>query len=151
MPRIGLAWGGNPEFIDDVHRSIGLVRLSSLITLPGIKFFSIQKALRPGDAEILKGNPQLIHLGDDIEDFGDTAAIMSLLDLVISSDTSVVHLAGALGRPVWILLHQPADWRWMLEREDNPWYPSARLFRQTEMGVWDDVVARVAAELSKLN
>ena len=100
--------------------------------------------------EILRNHPQLIHLGDKLADFSDTAAIMSQLDLVISSDTAPVHLAGALGRPVWVLLDHVNDWRWMLDREDNSWYPTARLFRQPKAGEWESVVMRVADELSAL-
>jgi hypothetical protein len=148
-PRVAIAWAGNPDFIDDRHRSVGLPALSRLFELPGVEFFSIQKVLRPGDAELLERLRQVTHLGDEIEDFSDTAAIMSLVDLVISSDTSVVHLAGALGRPVWILLHHPTDWRWLLDRDDSPWYPSARLFRQRQIGAWAEVVDRVGTELAK--
>src|SRR5712671_2949359 len=148
-PRVAIAWAGNPDFIGDHSRSIGLPALSPLLDLSGIEFLSIQKALRPGDAEVLRRRPQVLHLGDEIEDFGDTAAIMSLVDLVISSDTSVVHLAGALGRMIWVLLSHPADWRWMLDRDDSPWYPSARLFRQRQTGAWTELVERVSAELAK--
>jgi len=88
------------------------------------------------------------HVGDRLKDFGETAAVMSLLDLVISSDTAPVHLAGALGRPVWILLRHVPDWRWLLDRDDSPWYPSARLFRQPVAGDWESVVAKVIEELS---
>ncbi|HWO37385.1 MAG TPA: hypothetical protein VNO32_52075 [Candidatus Acidoferrum sp.] len=88
-----------------------------------------------------------MQLGDAIEDFGDTAAIMSLLDLVISSDTSVVHPAGAMGKPVWVLLQYVADWRWLLGRDDSPWYPTARLFRQPAIDDWEGVVARIMREL----
>jgi tetratricopeptide (TPR) repeat protein len=148
LPRIGVAWGGNPEFIDDKPRSIGLAPLVSLLSTPGFQFVSIQKDLRAGDEQILRDHPQVLHLGDKLADFGDTAAIMSLLDLIISSDTAPVHLAGALDRPVWILLQHSADWRWMVERDDNPWYPAARLFRQTTAGDWAGVVGRVIAALS---
>jgi ADP-heptose:LPS heptosyltransferase len=84
---------------------------------------------------------------DELEDFADTAALIMNLDLVISVDTSVAHLAGALGRPVWTLLHADPDWRWLLQREDSPWYPTMRLFRQPVLGDWDPVIRRVAAEL----
>ena len=90
---------------------------------------------------------RLIDLRDEQKDFADAAAIVASLDLVISIDTSVAHLAGALGKPVWILLSKSADWRWLLDREDSPWYPTARLFRQSTMGNWQDVVARVEREL----
>jgi ADP-heptose:LPS heptosyltransferase len=94
--------------------------------------------------------PQLIDLQDEQRDFADTAAIVSHLDLIISIDTSVVHLTGAMGRPVWVLLHRAPDWRWLLDREDSPWYPTARLFRQTTLGNWQHVVKRVELELREL-
>ena len=118
-----------------------------LLAYTDVQFFSIQKDLRAGDLEILQNNSQITHLGKEIETFSDTAAIISLMDLVISSDTSVVHLAGALGKPVWILLQFVPDWRWLLDREDNPWYPTARLFRQDDTREWDNVIARVHAAL----
>jgi tetratricopeptide (TPR) repeat protein len=148
LPRIGLVWGGNPEFEGDKTRSVGLAPLMPLLSAPGFQFISIQKDLRSGDAEILQKFPQVIYLGDKLKDFSDTAAIMSRLDLTISSDTAPVHLAGALGRPVWVLLQRTPDWRWMLEREDNPWYPSARLFRQRTAGDWDGVIGQVGAALN---
>jgi tetratricopeptide (TPR) repeat protein len=148
-PRIGVAWAGNPEFVADRTRSIGLRPLMPLFSMPGVQLIGIQKDLRAGDEEILREHPELIHLGNQLADFCDTAAIMSQLDLIISSDTAVVHLAGALGRPVWILLEFLPEWRWMLNREDSPWYPSARLFRQSEAGDWQSVVARVADELRR--
>jgi tetratricopeptide (TPR) repeat protein len=145
--RIGIAWAGNPAFNGDRSRSIGLPRFSPLLSVAGVEFYSIQRELREGDRDILNSHPHVVHLGDTITDFDDTAAIISLLDLVISSDTSVVHLAGAMGRPLWILLQYVADWRWLLDRGDSPWYPTARLFRQPEMGDWESVVARVGQEL----
>jgi tetratricopeptide (TPR) repeat protein len=119
-----------------------------LLARSDVQFFSLQKDLRPGDAEILRNHPHVTLLGGDIETFSDTAAIMSAMDLVISSDTSVVHLAGALGRPVWILLQFVPDWRWLLAGDYSPWYPSARLFRQDETRSWDGVIARVQAALT---
>jgi hypothetical protein len=95
------------------------------------------------DAEILENNRNITHLGREIETFSDTAAIICSMDLVISTDTSVVHLAGSLGKPIWILLQFVPDWRWLLDRDDNPWYPTARLFRQGETRTWDDVIKRV--------
>jgi hypothetical protein len=148
--RVGIAWAGNRAFKDDQTRSIGLTRLLPILSVTGVKFISIQKDLRPGDREILRNNSQVIHLGDAIEDFSDTAAIVSLLDLVISSETSIVHLAGAMGKPVWILLQFAADWRWLLDRTDSPWYPTARLFRQPKIDDWESVVQEVKYELARL-
>jgi tetratricopeptide (TPR) repeat protein len=146
--RIGLAWAGNADFKGDRSRSIGLERLSPLLSVGGVAFFSLQKDLRAGDRDILLKHPQVTPLGEAIADFDDTAAIMASLDIVISSDTSVVHLAGALGRPVWILLQQVADWRWSLDRADCPWYPTARLFRQPKLDDWESVVREVAGALA---
>ena len=148
MPRIGVGWAGNPNFEADKSRSIGLTPLLPLFSVPGIQFISLQKDLRSGDEELLRQHPQVIHLGGELADFSDTAAIMSQLDLVISSDTAPVHLAGALGRPVWILLQRSPDWRWMFDREDTPWYPSARLFRQSETGNWRGLIDKVVAQLA---
>jgi ADP-heptose:LPS heptosyltransferase len=142
-PRIGISWAGNPQFKYDDERSIGLRRLLPLLSRREVQFFSIQKDLRDGDADILRANRQITQLGDAIDSFADTAAIISSLDLVISSDTAVVHLAGALGKPVWILLQFVPDWRWLLDRDDSPWYPTARLFRQSERNNWSSVISNV--------
>jgi tetratricopeptide (TPR) repeat protein len=147
--RVGIAWAGNADFKGDQTRSIGLRRLAPLLAVAGIQLVSLQKDMREGDRDILRSHPQIVHLGDAIEDFADTAAIMSELDLVISSDTSVVHLAGALGRPVWVLLQWVADWRWLRARSDNPWYPTARLFRQPRIDDWESVVSQVQQELAR--
>src|SRR5262249_48564709 len=141
--RVGLNWAGNPTFHRDAIRSIGLRPMLPLLAQSGVQFFALQKDLRDGDAEILRDHPGVTGLGDQIESFADTAAIISQLDLVISSDTSVVPLAGALGKPVWVLLQHVPDWRWLLDRDDSPWYPTARLFRQTEIGDWSGVIQRV--------
>jgi hypothetical protein len=147
--RIGLAWSGRPEHGNDTNRSIPL---RSLLQLLDVKagFVSLQKDVRPDDATVLKYRSDLVRFGDELKTFSDTAAVISKLDLVISVDTSVAHLAGALAKPVWILLPFVPDWRWLLDREDSPWYPTARLFRQTNPGDWSGVVSRVAVELEKL-
>jgi tetratricopeptide (TPR) repeat protein len=145
--RVGINWAGSPTFRHDPARSIGLARMLPLLAQSGVQFFSLQKDLRDGDAETLRGEPRIEALGGQIESFADTAAIISLIDLVISSDTSVVHLAGALGKPVWILLPFVPDWRWLLDREDSPWYPTARLFRQPALGDWNGVIGQVSAAL----
>jgi tetratricopeptide (TPR) repeat protein len=149
MRRIGIAWAGNPAFKGDQTRSIGLACFSPLLSVAGIEFLGLQRDLRDGDREILRNNSRVKHVGDAIEDFADTAAIMSSLDLVISSDTSVAHLAGALGRPVWVLLQYAADWRWLLDRSDSPWYPTARLFRQPAIDDWESVIRQVKDELAR--
>jgi tetratricopeptide (TPR) repeat protein len=148
-PRVAIAWSGRAGHANDRNRSIALARLEPLLALEGASFVSIQRELRAEDGETLARTPRLTHVGGDLDDFDDTAAVVSLVDLVISVDTSVVHLAAALGRPTWILLPFWPDWRWMLDRADSPWYPTARLFRQSAPGGWDSVLAQVTEELLK--
>ena len=148
-PRVGLVWSGNPRHSNDGNRSIPLARMVSLLS-PRIDFFSLQRDVRDDDAATLQDLPQLVHFGTGLRDFADTAALIEQLDLVISVDTSVAHLAGALGKPLWLLLPWLPDWRWLLEREDSPWYPSARLFRQAEPGDWGGVLEQVRAALAAL-
>jgi ADP-heptose:LPS heptosyltransferase len=107
-------------------------------------FVSVQRDLRAADAEELTRQPALTHVGDALNDFDDTAAVLALVDLIITVDTSVAHLAGALGRPTFVLVPFCPDWRWMLARADSPWYPTLRLFRQPAAGDWESVIARVA-------
>ena len=145
--KIGVAWAGSQTFRNDLERSVLLQNILPVFSIGVAKYFSIQKDLRAGDQEILDANPQIIQLGNEIEDFHDTAAIMMSLDLIISSDTSVANLAGALGQPVWVLLPVNPDWRWLLGRSDTPWYPTARLFRQPRDGDWQSVVNEVCAQL----
>ena len=115
-----------------------------------MRFVGVQRDLRQEDAEFIRRDGRIAWLGDELQDFADTASVLALVDLVIAVDTSVVHVAGAMGRPTWVLLPFAPDWRWMLDREDSPWYPTLRLFRQPAIGDWDSVVARAAAELSRL-
>ena len=143
LPRIGIAWSGRPRQGEFRNRPIPLALMASILATPGVRFVALQKELREGDDALLGSHPHVTNLGPELEDFTDTAAIISQLDLVISVDTSVAHLAGALGKPVWILLQYAADWRWLLDRHDNPWYPSARLFRQPKPGDWESVMPRV--------
>ncbi len=145
-PKIGLAWAGNPGYAGDRDRSIGFELIADLFDVPGISFISLQK---PVDGEPPAHHPKLHDWMDDAADFADTAALIARLDLVISVDTSVAHLAGALGRPVWLLNRINTDWRWMLEREDSPWYPTMHIFRQSSRGDWKGVLRRVAQELAR--
>lgn len=147
-PRIAVAWSGSADHANDRNRSIAFGRFASLLAGKG-SFISIQRELRAGDAEALARLPNIMHVGDALADFDDTAAVLALADLVISVDTSVVHLAGAMARPVWVLLPFQPDWRWLLDREDSPWYPSARLFRQPKPGDWQSVTERVRDALSR--
>ncbi|WP_213770174.1 tetratricopeptide repeat-containing glycosyltransferase family protein [Bradyrhizobium sp. dw_78] len=149
-PRAGFVWSGSSIHKSDSSRSIALSRLAALFEDPPLQCFSLQTELRSADSEVLRDLPKLIHLGGEIGDFTDTAAIISLLDIVVSVDTAVAHLAGALGKPVVILLPYAADFRWMRDREDTPWYPAAKLLRQPAPGDWDSVIARLGDELRRL-
>jgi tetratricopeptide (TPR) repeat protein len=146
-PVVGLAWSGNPSHERDDERSIALQVLLPLLTA-GATFVGLQKDVRAADAAVLRARDDLINVGEELADFSDTAALISQLDLVVSVDTSVAHLAGALGKPVWILLTHMPDFRWLLDRDDSPWYPSARLFRQDQSRAWDGVISRVREALA---
>ena len=148
--RIGLAWTGRPTHPNDRRRSLPLARLAPLGKVAGASFVSLQRPLPPSDAAALAEFPGMTDLSGDLTDFGETAAVIANLDLVIAADTAVAHLAGALGKPVWILLPKAADWRWMLERRDSPWYPTARLFRQKVPGAWEGVIAEAETALRGL-
>jgi ADP-heptose:LPS heptosyltransferase len=145
-PRIAIAWSGNASHLNDRNRSMPFARLAPLLSSPA-RFISIQRELRAEDEAALAAEQRVTHVGGELNDFDDTAAVIALCDLVIAVDTAVVHLAGAMGRAVWVMLPFAPDWRWTLDGESTPWYPTARLFRQTSLGDWNDVVARVAAEL----
>ncbi|MGY0712718.1 tetratricopeptide repeat protein [Azospirillum argentinense] len=146
---VGLVWAGNPQFAGDRERSPGLAALASLLAVPGCRFFGLQ--LGPGHDELARRAmpPSFTDLAPQIRDFADTAAIMASLDLVVSSCTAPAHLAGALGVPLWVLLSHAPDWRWLLDRADSPWYPTARLFRQPRPGDWATAVGEVAAALAE--
>ena len=146
-PRAGFVWSGSSTHNNDGNRSISLERLAALFANPPLPCVSLQSELRSADREVLRTLPNLIHLGDEISDFSDTAAIISLLDVVISVDTAVAHLAGALGKPVVILLPHAADFRWMRDREGSPWYPTAKLLRQPAFADWDSVILRLREQL----
>jgi len=148
--RIGLIWKGNPSFENDDERSLPSIdTLAPLAALAGVHFISLQKGA--GEDEAMRA-PVALHLGGELETFADTAALVQALDLVLCVDTAVAHLAGALGKPCWVLLPwQMTDWRWLVDRDDSPWYPGAlRLFRQPARGDWAPVVAEVAAALARL-
>ena len=150
LRRIGLVWAGNPRHPDDTTRSAPLASLAPLLTLPGHEFFSLQVGPRSADLSQLKAAASITDWAPRLRDYSDTAAALGTLDLLITVDTSVAHLAGALGYPVWVLLAFNPDWRWLLERGDTPWYPSMRLFRQPAPGDWPGLLQAVAAELLKL-
>ena len=153
--RVGLVWAGNPRDFDptfravDQRRSLPLAQLAPLARLRGVDLVSLQKGEAASQARTPPPGMVIHDWTDWLQDFADTAALIEALDLVISVDTSVVHLAGALGKPVWVLNRFDTCWRWLIGREDSPWYPTARLFNQTSPGDWDGVVSRVAAALRK--
>jgi predicted TPR repeat methyltransferase len=145
--RVGIAWAGRPTHVNDRNRSAALASFAPLAELAGVALVSLQKG--PAQAQIgaYWGRAPLINLGPEIADFTDTMAVLEALDLVVSVDTAVAHLAGAMGRPVWLMLPFAPDWRWLLDRADSPWYPNARLFRQPAPLQWEPVVAEIAGAL----
>jgi hypothetical protein len=158
---VGVAWQGKPTYLFDRQRSIPFARFAVLAEVPGVRLISLQRGQGTEQLEKFKEECGRVKDGNaptsistfvlDVSAgaFMDTAAIMKNLDLVICSDSAIAHLAGALGVPVWLALPLIPDWRWLLDREDSPWYPSMRLFRQTRLGQWEDVFERIATELKK--
>jgi tetratricopeptide (TPR) repeat protein len=146
--RVGLVWSGNPAHGNDRNRSMSLRALSSILDVDA-RFISLQKDVRPDDQASLLERTDIVDLTGQLSDFAETAALISCLDLVITVDTSVAHLAGALGRSTWILLPYAPDYRWLLDRDDSPWYPTVRLFRQDERRDYASVLARVRVELER--
>lgn len=147
--RVGIAWSGSTTHKNDKNRSIKLNDLVSLTDLP-IELHSLQKEYRQHDLDILNLYPQIYQHQDELDDFSDTAALIDCMDLVISVDTSVAHVAGAMGKTVWIMLPFVPDYRWMLDRDDSPWYPSAKLFRQPAIDDWSNVIREVENALLHL-
>jgi ADP-heptose:LPS heptosyltransferase len=145
-PCVAVVWAGNVAHANDRNRSLPLAALAPLLASEGAHCVSLQRDLRTGDAERLAAAP-VLNFGPELEDFDDTAAALAQCDLVISVDTSVAHLAGALGRPLWVLLPFASDWRWTAHDERSPWYPSARLYRQPRQGDWESVVTAVLKDL----
>ncbi len=146
--KVGLVWAGNPQHKNDRNRSIALERLGPLLGAPGVRWFSLQVGERKGDlARVPAG--MIVDLSDGLTDFAETAAAIAGLDLLIAADTAAAHLAGALAKPVWVLVPFVPDWRWLVGREDSPYYPTARLFRQPARGDWDSVVLRVRHALDQ--
>ncbi|WP_322046498.1 glycosyl transferase family 8 [Paraburkholderia sp. J67] len=148
-PLVALVWAGRPTHGNDANRSLPLARLAPLEST-GASFVSIQKGPAEAQASTPPAGMPLLALSDEIRDFEDTAAILTVVDLLISVDSSPVHLAGALGRPVWVMLPFVPDWRWLLGRDDSPWYPSMRLYRQPRRGDWDSVMQALAADLTRV-
>jgi tetratricopeptide (TPR) repeat protein len=147
--RLGLAWAGNPKHKNDRRRSMPLALLEPLLALAGVTFVVLQRELREGDAGLLERVPSLVLPGERLLDMSDTAALVQMVDLVITVDTAIAHLSGALARPVWVMLPHAPDWRWLLDRADSPWYPTARLFRQPVPDDWPSVVNAVMGALRR--
>ena len=142
--RVGIAWSGNPKFKGDRERSMTLGQVAPLLEIENIEWHVIQKDIRPDDRRCLETMPQIYK--HHLDDMADTAALCSNLDLIVTTDTSIAHLAGGMGRPCWVMLSLVPDWRWLLGREDSPWYPTMRLFRQSTFGDWSTVVSHVVQE-----
>jgi hypothetical protein len=146
--KIGVIWQGNPLHTKDRERSFPLAELESVALIPGVRLFSLQKGHGLDQIERVSDRFPVTDLGPRLEDFVETAAVMLNLDLIISADSSPAHLAGALGVPIWMCLPYISDWRWMTGREDSPWYPSMRLFRQRQFGDWNELFSRLARDLA---
>ena len=142
--RIGIVWAGRPTHNNDRNRSASLAAFAPIAAVRGVALISIQKGPAAAQAGNYFGRAPLVNIGAEINDYDDTMAILDNLDLLVTVDTSVGHLAGAMGRPVWIMIARAPDWRWLLDRTDSPWYPSVRLFRQPEHRKWDKITAAVA-------
>jgi hypothetical protein len=147
--RVGIVWSGNPHHQEDRYRSIPLSFFEPLLQLPDVCFFSLQ--LGPAASQRVGAKAPVADLQHAIRDVADTAALMSHLDLILTVDTAVAHLAGALRRRTWVLLPFAPDWRWLMDREDSPWYPTMRLFRQPRILDWQSVIERVGFELVALS
>jgi hypothetical protein len=146
--KVGLTWAGNHKHHNDRNRSMSLSTLLPLAGVENVQFYSLQKGDGAAHDKITAADLHLVDHTAELNDFADTAALVANLDLVISVDTSTAHLAGAMGKPVWVLLPFAADWRWMTNRQNSPWYPTMRLFRQQRFGDWEPVVAQLVSELS---
>jgi Flp pilus assembly protein TadD len=149
LRRVGIAWAGRPTHKNDFNRSASLAALAPIAALDGIALVSLQKGAEQAAIATRFDRAPLLNVAAEIEDFVDTMAIIETLDLVVTVDTSVAHLAGAMGKPVWILLPYAPDWRWLLDRSDSAWYPTARLFRQSRPGDWSGPARQVAQALSE--
>jgi hypothetical protein len=147
--RVGLVWAGNPEYGSDRRRSVSLERLMPILGVPGASFVSLQVGAAATQTQSLPDTITLHDWTGDLTDFAETAALIETLDLVIGVDTAVVHLAGALAKPVWLLNRSDTCWRWMLNRDDSPWYPTLKLFRQKRHGDWQEPINEIAAALTR--
>jgi hypothetical protein len=147
--RVGVVWAGSPTNAVEHERAPGYEPVARLWELGAIEFFILQKGAGRQALEGVSLPGNVTDLGDELNDFSDTAAVLSLLDVLVTTDTSVAHVAGALGCPMWMMLHASADWRWREEGGESVWYPAARLFRQTDAGAWAPVIAAIATALGE--
>ena len=150
-PRVGIVWSSVSSFKNDADRSMKLEQFIKCIPQDKFEIFCLQKVIKQEDQETLKNSSEIVFFGNKLNDFSDTAALASCMDLIVSTCTSVPHMTAALGIPTWILLHNVPDWRWLLKREDSPWYKSVKLYRQGENRKWDEVLTRVKDDLNKIN
>ncbi len=148
--KVGVVWAGSPAHSNDHNRSITPAHFAGCAQIPGVKLYGLQKVKAAHQSPFPTAKSGIINLGDRFEDFSDTAGAIENLDLIISVDTAIAHLAGAMGKPVWLLLPLVPDWRWLLHREDSPWYPTIRIFRQVRYGDWQTVLQRVVSQLEEL-
>jgi hypothetical protein len=148
--RVGLVWAGRPTHANDRRRSLRLDQLAPLTAIDAAAFVSLQKPVPAPDTSTLTSRGRILDLAAELTDFGETAAVIANLDLVVMIDSSVAHLAGAMGKPVWVLLPDPADWRWLKHRSDSPWYPDMRLFRQPRPGAWETPISAATDALRAL-
>jgi len=144
---VAIAWAGASDHPNDHNRSLEAAALAPLLQVPGVRWLNLQKGSDAAGFRARRGGPEVIALGDSLADFADTGAVLEVADLVITVDTALAHLAGAFGRPTWLLLPFAPDWRWMIDRPDSPWYGSARLYRQPKPRDWASVIGDVADDL----
>ena len=145
--RIGIVWAGRPTHHNDRNRSTALATFAPLSDLPGVTLLSLQKGPSQSQIGSYWGRAPLVNLGPELRDFGDTMAVLECLERVVAVDTSVCHLAGAMGKAAWVMLPYAPDWRWLMEGETSPWYPTMRLFRQPAMNDWTSVIGKIKEEL----
>ncbi len=150
-PAIGICRAGNPEFVSNRPRSCPAPLFARLLEVSDASFFGLKKDAAEEDLALFASSGQFVNLAADWQDFDDSAAAIAGLDLVITTDTVVAHLAGALGRPTWLLLHQDPDWRWLLDRETSPWYPTLKIYRQHRRGDWEELLGRVGTDISRFS
>ena len=148
--KIGMVWSGSVHFPGNHERAMTLSKLEPLLELRGFRFYSLQKGPPSSQLSSLPARLSITDLGGEFADYADTAAAIMNLDLLLTVDTSVAHMGGALGRPTWVMLSRLPDWRWLRERSDSPWYPTMRLFRQQRLNDWPSLVSEVATEIQNL-